>query len=65
MKVELDSLTKNKTWNLFNTPAHSKLPVGDCKWLYKIKLGPNGNPIRYKVRLVSKGFSQVPDQDLD
>lgn len=51
---EYDSLIKNKTWVL------SKLPEGrqavTCKWVFKLKTG-NGQ-VRYKVRLVARGFTQ-------
>ena len=35
--------------------------VVNCKWIFKIKLGPNGQVKCYKARLVAKGFSQVED----
>ncbi|CAL8999717.1 unnamed protein product [Prunus brigantina] len=34
-------------------PSH-KLPIG-CKWVYKIKLKPDGTVKRFKARLVAKG----------
>ena len=30
-----------------------------CKWVYKTKVAADGSDIKYKARLVSKGFSQV------
>ncbi|KAH8152986.1 uncharacterized protein LAJ45_02573 [Morchella importuna] len=63
IKVELDSLARNNTWDMVNTLDYRKLV--DCKWVYKIKLGPDGNPIQYKARLVAKRFSQIPGQDFD
>nr|GEW89913.1 retrovirus-related Pol polyprotein from transposon TNT 1-94 [Tanacetum cinerariifolium]GEW89916.1 retrovirus-related Pol polyprotein from transposon TNT 1-94 [Tanacetum cinerariifolium] len=35
MKEEMDSLKKNKTWELVDHPARQKLV--SCKWLFKIK----------------------------
>ncbi|GJU90611.1 retrovirus-related pol polyprotein from transposon TNT 1-94, partial [Tanacetum coccineum] len=57
MKEEMDSLRKNKTWELVDHPARQKLVR--CKWLFKIKEGIEGvqNP-RYKARLVARGFTQ-------
>ncbi|GJY27777.1 retrotransposon protein, putative, ty1-copia subclass [Tanacetum coccineum] len=57
MKEEMDSLRKNKTWELVDQPAGQKLV--SCKWLFKINEGIEGvqNP-RYKARLVARGFKQ-------
>nr|GEX07623.1 retrotransposon protein, putative, Ty1-copia subclass [Tanacetum cinerariifolium] len=57
MKEEMDSLRKNKIWELVDHPAGQKLV--SCKWLFKIKEGIEcvQNP-RYKVRLVARGFTQ-------
>ncbi|GJX45581.1 retrovirus-related pol polyprotein from transposon TNT 1-94 [Tanacetum coccineum] len=57
MKKEIDSLRKNKTWELVDHPAGQKLV--SCKWLSKIKEWIEGvqNP-RYKARLVARGFTQ-------
>lgn len=61
MDEELDALNKNKTWELVDKPAHAR-PI-KCKWVYKVKLGPNGNVERYKARLVAKGYSQIENVD--
>lgn len=29
-----------------------------CKWVFSLKIDEHGNPIRYKARLVARGFSQ-------
>ncbi|GKD41289.1 retrotransposon protein, putative, ty1-copia subclass, partial [Tanacetum coccineum] len=56
MKEEMDSLRKNKTWELVDHPAGQLV---SCKWLFKIKEGIEGvqNP-RYKARLVAHEFTQ-------
>ncbi|GKE55032.1 retrovirus-related pol polyprotein from transposon TNT 1-94, partial [Tanacetum coccineum] len=57
MNEEMQSLEKNKTWDLVTQPKGVK-PVG-CKWFFKRKEGiPGVEPARFKARLVAKGFSQ-------
>ncbi|GKA15991.1 retrovirus-related pol polyprotein from transposon TNT 1-94 [Tanacetum coccineum] len=53
----MDSLRKNKTWELVDPPAGQKLV--SCKWLFKLKEGIEGvQKPRYKARLVACGFTQ-------
>ena len=33
--------------------------VINCKWVFKVKLKPNGSLERYKARIVAKGFQQT------
>lgn len=56
MKEELDALHKNETWDLVPCPDNVK-PIG-CKWVYTIKLKPDGTLDRYKACLVALGYSQ-------
>ncbi|GKB27679.1 retrovirus-related pol polyprotein from transposon TNT 1-94 [Tanacetum coccineum] len=57
MKKEMDSLRKNKTWELVDYLARQKLV--SCKWLFKIKEGIEGvQKPRYKASLVARGFTQ-------
>nr|GFC84883.1 retrovirus-related Pol polyprotein from transposon TNT 1-94 [Tanacetum cinerariifolium] len=57
MKEEMDSLRKNKTWELVDPQAGQKLVT--CKWLFKIKEWIEGvQKPRYKARLVARGFTQ-------
>ncbi|GKB34227.1 retrotransposon protein, putative, ty1-copia subclass, partial [Tanacetum coccineum] len=57
MKEEMDSLRKNKTWELVDHPAGQKLV--SYKWLFKIKGRIKGaQKPRYKARLVARGFTQ-------
>jgi hypothetical protein len=53
---EIDSIEKNKTWDLVDLPKHKK-SVG-VKWVYKTKLNEKGQIEKHKARLVAKGFSQ-------
>ena len=50
MKEELDTLTKNHTWDLVTLPP--KQSVVGCKWIYKIKTRSDGFIERYKARLL-------------
>ena len=62
MKDEIESLLKNKTWDL------CKLPIGkralQNKWVYRLKEEDGGMKI-FKVRLVMKGFAQKKGIDFD
>ena len=56
MEEEMKSLHKNKTWELVQLPKGKKA-IG-CKWVFAKKEGfhEKGN-IRYKERLVAKGYA--------
>ena len=56
MKEELDTLSKNHTWDLVTLPL-GKFVIG-CKWIYKIKTRSDGSIKCYKTCLVAKGFTQ-------
>jgi hypothetical protein len=56
MKEEMDSLERNKTWDLVEIPKDGKF-VG-CKWVYKLKKGVDDKFKRYNMgskRVLSKG----------
>ena len=61
MKDEMHSLTKNKTWDLVEKPTDRKIIT--CKWVLRIEYDPQGQTIRFKARLVARGFTQVPGID--
>ena len=61
IKIELDSILKNKTWELVDLPSRAK-PIG-YKWIFKIKYFLDGSIEKYKARLVAKGFSQKQNID--
>lgn len=55
MEEELESFKKNDAWELVDKPRDST--VVQCKWVFKKKYDSVGN-VRYRARLVAKGFSQ-------
>lgn len=56
MREEFDSLIKNNTWILIERPPNVSLV--DNKWVFKVKQEKKDAPIRYKARLVARGFTQ-------
>ena len=57
MNAEFEALIKNKTWSLVPITENRKI-IG-CKWMFKVKRNPDGSLLKYKARLVTKGFHQV------
>lgn len=62
MTEEHNSLIKLKTWKLVDRPNGNKKVI-PCKWVYKLKMDADGNIMKYKARLVVKGFRQVEGVD--
>ena len=56
MKSEIDSMHSNQVWTLVD-PPEGIVPIG-CKWIFKRKIGADGNVETFKARLVAKGYSQ-------
>ncbi|KAD3337314.1 hypothetical protein E3N88_32834 [Mikania micrantha] len=56
MDEEVNAIVKNNTWELVSLPP-GKNVVG-LKWLFKTKVGPEGEILIYKARLVAKGYLQ-------
>nr|GEZ70783.1 ribonuclease H-like domain, reverse transcriptase, RNA-dependent DNA polymerase [Tanacetum cinerariifolium] len=54
MKVELDSINRNNTWELTTLPKGHKA-IG-LKWVFKTKKDANENIIKHKARLVAKRY---------
>ncbi|KAG8496134.1 hypothetical protein CXB51_009382 [Gossypium anomalum] len=54
--VEYTALLANHTWDIVPLPAGRKT-VG-CKWIFKVKQNADGSVVRYKGRLVVKGYLQ-------
>ncbi|KAL0293577.1 UNVERIFIED_CONTAM: hypothetical protein Scaly_3139000 [Sesamum calycinum] len=54
-KSKMDSMSSNQVWTLVDRPKGVR-PVG-CKWVYKRKIGANGEVTTFKARLVAKGYT--------
>ncbi|GJX92586.1 retrotransposon protein, putative, ty1-copia subclass [Tanacetum coccineum] len=63
MKEEMDSLRKNKTWELVDHPAGQKLV--SCKWLFKIKEGIEVRHTSIRVILVLTACKDYELEQLD
>ena len=61
MNEEIKSIERNGTWELVNLPIN-KTPIA-VKWVFKVKLKPDGTVAKYKARLVAKGFMQKEGLD--
>jgi hypothetical protein len=61
MKAELESIEQNKTWVYADLPKDHKV-IG-LKWVFKVKRDPAGNVVKYKAKLVVKGYAQVQEID--
>jgi len=57
MAEELEEFVKKELFMKVGKPKDHCV-VG-CKWIFKHKLGPDGQVEHYKARLVAQGFSQV------
>lgn len=63
MKTEIESIEKNKTWVLTDLPPGGK-PIS-LKWVYKIKKDTKCDIVKYKARLVARGFMQKKGIDFN
>lgn len=57
MIAEMTALHSNATWELVSL-SPGKSTVG-CRWIYTVKVGPDGQIDRLKARLVTKGYTQI------
>ena len=54
---EIESIEKNRTWELVELPIGAKA-IG-LKWIFKVKRNSDGSINKHKARLVAKGYVQV------
>ena len=57
MRVDMEELEKNKTWEFVDLPEEKSL-MG-CKWVFTVKYKADGSLERYKAWLVAKGYTQT------
>ena len=57
MKMEMEALKKNDTWDTVLLPKGKNL-IG-CKWVFTMKYKTDDSLERYKARLVAKGYTQT------
>lgn len=53
---EMKSLDDNRTWEIVQ--KQDRIKILDCRRIFALKTDDKGNILRYKVRLVAKGFTQ-------
>lgn len=63
MLREIESIEITETWVEVVIPEGANV-VG-CKWVFKTKCDAKGMIIKYKARIVAKGYSQVHGVDFD
>lgn len=63
MREELQAFEENSAWEVVSEVPPEKTLV-QCKWVYKRKFDSD-NSVRYRARLVAKGFTQKPGLDYD
>ena len=57
MIEEMDALTNNGSWDLVCLLVGKKV-IG-CRWVFTVKVNPDGSIARLKARLVAKGYAQT------
>ena len=57
MLEEIRALEDNHTWKLVDLPQGKT--IVDCKWVFAIKVNPDGSVARLKARLVARGYAQT------
>jgi hypothetical protein len=55
MIEEMNALDDNGTWNLVKL-SQGKQVIG-CKWVFTVKVNPDGSVARLKARLVAKRYA--------
>jgi len=61
MQEEFASLLQNHTWDYVDSVPADANSIG-CRWVFRKKINPDGS-VRFKARLVIKGYEQIPGVD--
>ena len=61
--AEIQSMITHDVWQETIIPRHAK-PI-TTKWVFRPKCDIHGNIVKYKARLVARGFEQVYGRDFD
>ncbi|KAK8954179.1 hypothetical protein KSP39_PZI002872 [Platanthera zijinensis] len=56
MEEEIEMVEKNDTWQLVQKPKDKH--ILNLKWVYKAKQNEEGEIVKYKARIVAKGYTQ-------
>ena len=59
--VELQNLKEAGTWDVVERP--SGVNIVDSKWVFRLKKDAEGKIVKWKARLVARGFTQVQGVD--
>lgn len=63
MEAEINAVEKNKTWVLTDLPPGRK--AISLKWVFKLKKNTKDEVVKYKARIVAKGYVQQQGVDFD
>jgi hypothetical protein len=63
MQSKMDTVEKNRTWELADLPRDHSMII--LKWVFKLKSDEAGAIVKHKARLVARGFVQREGIDFD
>lgn len=58
VEAERNALEENNTWEYVSDESIGQNKIIECKWVFKRKRNDKGNVVKFKARLVVKGFQQ-------
>ncbi|XP_058086544.1 uncharacterized mitochondrial protein AtMg00820-like [Magnolia sinica] len=62
MDEEMEAMYSGDMWKLTNLPSGETLV--NCRWVYTVKILPDGSIDRYKAKLVAKRSTQIYGLDV-
>jgi hypothetical protein len=63
MESEMNSIRVNGTWDLVKLSRNRKALL--CKWVFRLKQVSDSFDLKYKARIIAKGFPQEYGVDFD